>query len=216
MRTTVRARAVKRALLIPWAAALVGYFAPWIGRRPMSAALAWNAYDLFDLLRLLPQIERGTLTVNLQTLQMPLLGLAVLLPALLTGAKRAYRWGAALLGCGLAAMTLPPYPQILDAWRTPGWRVSFWWAIGSMLWIVASLWVMPRLGRYRSWWVVGVVSLASLPAIATLYRLMPALEQLHNAPIRPAWGAWACVTGLGIIGLTTWWQETLARRGSNL
>lgn len=196
-----------RVLLAAWAIALVGYFAPWVGRHPMSAALAWNAYDLFALLRLLPEIERGALTVNLQTLHLPLLGLAVLLPVLHHNAGRALRWSAVLLSCGLAAMTLPPYPQIVTAWRTPGWRVPFWWAIGSMACAVSSLWFAPRLGRYRSWWIVGVVGLAILPAMNTLYRLMPALEHLHHAGVWPGWGAWTCVAGLGIIGLTAWWQR---------
>ena len=75
---------------VAWLLALVGYFGPWIGRE--AAALAWNAYDLFDLLRLLPQIESGALSVNLYTLRLPLVGLAVLLPLLVARAPNVWRW----------------------------------------------------------------------------------------------------------------------------
>jgi hypothetical protein len=204
-------------LLAVWTAALVGYFAPWIARRPMSAALSWNAYDLYALLRLLPEIESGALTVNLQTLQLPLLGLAVMLPLLAAHAPLPtsprlrvplYRLGAALLGCGLAAMTLPPYPQILTAWRTPGWRVPFWWGIGVMLCCLAALWVAPGR-RYHDWWMVGCAELALLPALATLTRLLPAISRLHAARVTPGWGFYLCAFGLLV--LCTWSALSILR-----
>ncbi len=187
-------------LLILWLVALVGYFGPWIARKPVTAALGWNAYDLYGLLRLLPDIESGALTVNLQTLQLPLLGLAALLPILVSRRHVGVRLGAALVGCVLATMTLPRYPEILTAWRTPGWRVPFWWGIGTMFICLASIRLAPRLGRYRAWWMVGVGELAVLPAVATLTRLLPALSTLHAAPVRPGWGFWVCILGSGLIG----------------
>ncbi len=180
---------------------LIGYFGPWVGRR--AAALAWNAYDLFDLLRLLPEIETGALSVNLQTLRLPLVGLAVLLPLLLAQADRRWRLIGALLGVGLALATLPPYPEIVTAWRTPGWCVPFWWGVGAMLAAAAAVWFAPRLGRYRAWlmsaWIVGT----GLPAIVTMCRLLPALRTLHAAPIRPGWGFWVYIAGLcGLVMLS--------------
>jgi hypothetical protein len=136
-------------LLTAWAIALVGYFGPWLGRP--SAALAWNAYDLFDLLRLLPEIEAGALIVNLQALRLPLVGLAVLLPMMLANARLPSRLTAALLGIGLALTTLPSYPEIVRAWRLPGWRVPFWWGVGAMVGAVAAVWLAPRLGATRPW-----------------------------------------------------------------
>lgn len=190
--------------------ALIGYFAPWIHRRPMSAALAWNAYDLFALLRLLPEIEAGTLAVNLQALQLPLLGLAVLLPTLLARRSLGLRLAAALFGSGLALMTLPPYPQILTAWRTPGWRVPFWWGVGCVVLTCAAAWIAPAFGRapalqkVRAWWVVGAVELATIPAALTLVRLLPALSRLHAVPVTPGWGFWSCLAGLTLLGIAGW------------
>ncbi|MGC9521564.1 MAG: hypothetical protein ACP5HG_06740 [Anaerolineae bacterium] len=209
-------------LLAPWLAALVGYFAPWIAREPVSAALAWNAYDLYALARLLPQIETGALTVNLQGLLMPLLGLAALLPVRLSRQRLGIRIGAATLGCVLAAMTLPPYPQILDAWRTPGWRVPFWWAIGTMAATAGAVWVAPRMGRYRHGWTVVVVVGTTLPAAITLTRLLPALSAVHAAPVRPGWGFWICMAGLIALGLIALYQaleplrEPRGRRGGEM
>jgi multisubunit Na+/H+ antiporter MnhG subunit len=191
-------------LLALWLAALIAYFAPWIAREPVSAALAWNAYDLFDLLRFLPEIETGALTVNLQALRLPLVGLAVLLPALLANARTWLRLAGGLLGCALAMLTLPPYPQILTAWRMPGWRVPFWWAVGAVVCILLSIWLAPRLGRARQWWILIVVEIATVPAIITLWRLLPPLRRLHAAWVRPGWGFWGSMGGLGAIGALVW------------
>jgi hypothetical protein len=201
----------KVGLLALWLAALIGYFAPWVNRYPLSAALGWNAYDLFALLRLLPEIEAGTVAVNLQTLQLPLLALAVLLPAILVRTRLGIRIGAALVGSWLTLITMPPYPQILTAWRTPGWRVPFWWSLGTLAVILVIVWALPHLirhdrQRYEAWMLVGVTELAVAPAVVTFYRLLPALRRVHAAPVVPAWGFWMCIAGLCAIGALEWYR----------
>ncbi|MBN1878109.1 MAG: hypothetical protein JXA33_28060 [Anaerolineae bacterium] len=221
--------------LIAWLLALIGYFGPWVGQR--AAALAWNAYDLFDLLRLLPEIETGAVIVNLQSLRLPLIGLAVFLPlwAASNGCeaprtkKHPGKWrpgipfknamlvlngalllngAVALLGMGLALMTLPGYPQILGAWRAPGWRVPFWWGLGAMAGAAVSVWLGPRLGRYHPWVSLAWLALTGIPAALTFSRLLPALSTLHALPIHPGWGFWVCMTGMGLLALLAWWQGT--------
>jgi len=185
--------------LVAWGLALIGYFGPWVGRQ--AAALAWNAYDLFDVVRLLPEIETGALSVNLQTLRLPLVGLAVLLPVLLAEAALGWRIIGAFLGAGLALATLPPYPEIVSAWHTPGWRIPFWWGVGAMVAAGAAVWFAPRLDRYRSWLMLAWVAVTGLPAAVTLNRLLPALRALHAAPVNPGWGFWVCMAGLCSIAL---------------
>ncbi len=197
-------RYVQVGLLAAWVIALVGYFGPWVGRQ--AAALAWNAYDLFDLLRLLPEIETGALSVNLQTLRLPLVGLAVLLPMLLVDGRSVWRIGGAFVGAGLALATLPPYPEIVSAWRTPGWCVPFWWGVGAMLAAGIAIWAAPRLGRYRPWLLLAWLAVTTLPAAATFARLLPALRTLHAAPIGPGWGFWVCMGGLGCVAVLLWIQ----------
>ncbi|MFP4396350.1 MAG: hypothetical protein ACLFTI_13925 [Anaerolineales bacterium] len=188
-----------------WLLALIGYFGPWIGRE--AAALAWNAYDLFDLLRLLPQIESGVVRVNLYTLRLPLVGLAVLLPLLITSpatrASRWQRWIAAAVGAGIALATLPPYPEIVSAWRTPGWRVVFWGGLGAMVAAGMIAWLGPRLTRFRPWLILSWLALTALPALPTLHCLRPALSQLHARPIAWGWGYWCWLLGSGLMVILT-------------
>lgn len=192
--------------LTAWTGAVIGYFAPWVGRRPMTAALAWNAYDLFDLLRLLPSIETGALIVNLYTLRLPLIGLALLLPALLAKMSLAIRVVAGCVAAGLAATTLPPYPQIISAWRTPGWRTPFWWGIGCMAVALITIPIAPKLGRYRWWWILMLAGSTSVPAVATFARLQPALSDLHAARVNAGWGVWIYLTGISLIGFIAWYE----------
>ncbi|MEA3310255.1 MAG: hypothetical protein U9Q70_12200 [Chloroflexota bacterium] len=182
--------------IVAWCVALGGYFGPWISHP--AAGLAWNAYDLFDIARLLPAIETGTLTVNLQALRLPLVGLAVWLP-FITAPR--WRWGAALLGVALAASTLPPYPEIIGSWQTPGWRVPFWWGCGAMLATVLSVLLARREGP---WFLLAWTLLTGLPAYVTFLRLLPTLGALYAATVEPGWGFWLC--GLGFLLLTsfTW------------
>lgn len=199
-------RWLDRFALILWGIALFGYFAPWIARRPMSAALSWNAYDLFDLLRLLPEVESGSLSINLQALRLPLVGLAMMLPMLLHRAGSTLRWTAGFFGGFLAALTLPPYPQILQAWRTPGWAGVLGWAAAGAALAVSFAPLAPRLKRYRGWIIIAVACVTGIPASATLQRLRPPLSRLHAAPVRAGWGYWMYVVGTVGIGVSIWLQ----------
>jgi|GEM_PF-287207 len=199
--------------LVAWGLAVVGYFGPWIEQA--SAALAWNAYDLFDILRVLPEIETLALQVNLYALRLPAVGLALLLPLLLAEARPLWRWGAALIGAGLLINTLPPYDVIRTAWRTPGWRVPFWWGVGGLLALAAlTLWRPSRQGeaRWRAWLTLGWMLLTGVPAFSTFPRLLPALERLFAAPVRPGWGFWACGAGWLIVIFRLWKQGIAPQR----
>ena len=198
-------RLQRGGLMGAWLLALGGYFMPWIGQR--SAALAWNAYDLFDLLRWLPEIETGVLIVNLQALRLPVVGLAVLLPWLCVDSS--WFWKLVAMGSGslLALTTLPPYPYILTAWRTPGWNSPFWWGVGAVAAIPVALVLLPKLGRWRPWLALAWLALASFPAGVTLYRLLPALSRLHATTVHPGWGFWLCVSGWWLLMLGFWSQS---------
>ena len=193
--------------LLLWLSALISYFLPWIWRSPPSAALLWNAYDMFDLLRYLPEIETGALSVHLQALRLPLLSLAMLPSLLLMYTGRPLRLAAAGIGVILAAMTFPPYPHILTAWRTPGWCVPFWWAVAVIICIGLLPWITLHHRRHRDWAITAAVLLATLPSAQTLLKLLPALSRLHAAPVRPGRGFWGCLASLSLIGVLTWWHD---------
>ena len=199
-------------LLVLWFVALVGYFNPWISRQPYSAALNWNAYDLYDAVMLLPEIETGAISVNLQTLRAPLLGLALLLSLHLAGTPFHLRIIGTLLGGALAFMTLPPYPIILTAWHTPGWRVPFWWAVATGIMCIAAVWVLPKIRKFIPWLALFVYAFSVLPAAPTVNRLLPALRILHDAPVNRGWGFW--MTELGMLGYAAgfWLAEVVFSR----
>lgn len=183
--------------------ALVGYFGPWLRQR--AAGLAWNAYDSFDLLRYLPQIEAGALRIDLQQLRLPLLGLGVGLPLLVATARPGWRWTAAAVGIILSAATLPPYPQLLTAWRTPGWDRVLWWGVGSLAAILLITVWGPRWGRWSSWLALLWLGSTGLPALWLWPRLLPALSALHQAPQQPGWGYWLYgLSWAGLVFSTTW------------
>jgi len=190
--------------MLLWIGALLGYGGPWIAQS--SAALAWNAYDMFDVLRLLPEIETGALSVNLQALRLPLIGLAVLLPVLYANLRWFWRITAATLGAGLALATLPPYPEIVTAWRTPGWRIPFWWGVGAILAAGALIELASRLGKSRQWLIVGWLALTGIPAVATFNRLLPALHTLHTRPVHTGWGFWLWGIATLLLALICWYE----------
>ncbi len=198
---TRRERILIGVTALAWGLALIGYFGPWIGHR--AASLAWNAYDLFDLLRLLPDVASGAVTVNLQALRLPLVGLAVLLPLLAARAPLPWRVAASVVGAVLALATLPSYPEILGAWSKPGWRVPFWWGIGGIV-TAFSLLFVSRLGLYRPWLGLSWTLLTGIPSIVTFRRLVPALSVLHARPVAPGWGMWLCALGMSGIALGLW------------
>lgn len=188
--------------LLAWGIALVGYFGPWIGRP--SAALAWNAYDLFDVLRPLPEIETGALTVNLYTLRLPLVGLALGLLLILAEAPRLWRAAGALVGMALALATFPPYPYIVTAWRTPGWNVPFWWGVAALIGAPLLAWLAPALRTVRRWAAPAWFAFTFIPAILTFNRLRPALQTLHAAPVHAGWGLWMCLSGFLLMTVRAW------------
>ncbi len=185
--------------LIAWGIALVGYFGPWIAHP--SAALAWNAYDLFDVLRPLPEIETGALTVNLYTLRLPLIGLALGLPFILAETRWPWRAAGALMGMALAVATLPPYPYIVTAWHTPGWNIPFWWGIAALIGAPLLAWLAPVLRAARRWIAPAWFAFTLIPGILTFNRLRPALQILHAAPIRAGGGFWMCAGGFLLLAL---------------
>ncbi len=195
-------KTLRRVQVAIWIVALVGYFAPWIGHQ--AAALTWNAYDLFTLARLMPPVEGGQVSLNVQALRLPLIGLAVLAPLLLRRASLWQRGVVAMLGAALVLSTLPPYPQVLDAWRASGWRVPFWWSVGALGGVGAMALLGPRLPLLAPWLIAGWVALTGIPAFVTFARLRPLIDALYAAPVSAGWGIWTCGISLASLSIVAW------------
>ncbi len=200
--------------LLAWMLALVGYFGPWIAHQ--AAVLAWNAYDLFDILRFLPQIETFALRVNLYMLRLPLVGLAVLLPWLLARQRPGWRWAAGGMGIALVVATFPPYPEIITAWRTPGWGVPFWWGVGALFGVLLGAGAASRCGRWRPWLILVWILFTGIPAFITFNRLLPALSVLYHAPLHPGWGYWLYAAGLALLAAGCLFEGMRSAKGTNV
>ncbi len=194
-----------RRFLLAWTTALAALFAPWVAHR--AAGLAFNLYDLYDLALHLPPVESGALKLNVQTLRLPFLALALTLPLALRREGWGGRLGALAVAFLLAVEVMPPYPQLLTAWKTPGWQVPFFWSLGTM---VASL-LLTAAGRripptWAAWMGGAAVGGGFASALRTWWRLRPALAALYDAPIRGGWGLWLAA-GAALLLVLLWWDE---------
>ncbi len=177
----------QRVRLLLGAAMLGGLFAPWVAHR--AAGLAFNLYDLYDLVIHLPPVESGSLHLQLQTLRFPFLVLALLLPWLLRRAAPGVRRVTFVVAAFLAVEVMPPYPIVLTAWRTPGWQVPFFWSVGTIIAAALIIWRGATLpDAIGHWALTGLMVVAFLAAVWSWFRLRPALSALYRAPIRPGWG----------------------------
>ncbi len=183
-------------------AALTGLFAPWIAHR--AAGLAFNLYDLYDLVMHLPQVESQALHLQLQTLRIPFLALALSGVLALRRAPRGVKAAALALALLLAVEVLPPYPTVLTAWKLPGWQVPFFWAVGTMVAALLAAVVGARLpGRAVRLVAVGMLVGAAAGSLRSFWRLRPALGTLYDAPIRAGWGLWLYAGAT--VALLGWW-----------
>ncbi|HEY89797.1 MAG TPA: hypothetical protein G4N98_08745, partial [Thermoflexia bacterium] len=99
---------------------------------------------------------------------------------------------------------LPPYPEIIGAWQTPGWQAPFWWGCGTLLGVSLSAFLAPRKGAWRQWLLLAWTLLTGLPAYVTFLRLIPTLNMLHAATVAPGWGFWLCGIGFLLLASFTW------------
>ncbi len=190
------------SFLLLHGAALGGLFAPWIAHR--AAGLAFNLYDLYDLVMHLPQVESQALHIQLQTLRFPFLALALTGVLALRKASRGVKAAALALALLLAVEVLPPYPTVLTAWKRPGWQVPFFWAVGTM----AAALLAAVMGARLPGWTVRLVAVSALGgaawgALRSFWRLRPALAALYDAPIRAGWGLWLYAGAT--LALLGWW-----------
>lgn len=178
---------------------LVGAVAPWIPHR--AAGLNVGGFFLFEVVKFLPAVRGGAVTLFREGFLLPLLASAVLLAALPAYAARPSRWArllCPLAAAGIALAALPPYPAILSAHRDPEYRGQLLGAVIALLLIGASplLKRLPMLARKGLG--AAIILGAAVPAITALLRVRPLFVQLYAAPVGIGWGAWAYLAGCAI------------------
>ncbi|MBN1180005.1 MAG: hypothetical protein JXD18_12395 [Anaerolineae bacterium] len=179
------------------AAGIVGAVAPWVPHR--AAGLRISAFDLFEVVKYLPGVREGAVPLLREAFLLPLALCAVLLaalPAVMACPGRVARWLFPVVGALIALTAIPPYPQVLTAYRDPEYRGQLVLSVGACL--LAGLSPLARRVPRR---VVG--GLALLAGIAGLvlpllqfWRVRALVDVLYNAPTGIGWGCIAYVLGL--------------------
>lgn len=206
MNNTLR-RSLPFLFLAASAAGIVGGVAPWIPHT--AAGLRIGGFDLFEVSKYLPAVRSGALPVFREGFLLPIAISAVLLawvPALPGSPRGAIRWLFPIAGAVIALSIIPPYPEVVTAYRDPAYRGQLFLSAGGFLLSIAG----PAIDRLPSWLVVALGSgMAAVGAILPplqLQRLRPYVAELYGAPVGVGWGIVLCTLGLGTLAVAglTW------------
>ncbi len=203
-------------VIMPWslAAAMLGYFGPWVAHR--DAGLVINGQDLAEFVKFLPEVRSGQATMIRELFYLPLWATAISLILLGSNRRLAYplwlRVVMWLFAPILATAALPPAytpPMLL----TPEFRTQTA-IIGLCLLLWAGQWLLRGWPLRR---MVGIVAGLSLAA-ATLpqwqfFAIRPAIATAYGAPIRVGWGLW--LTALGFIAVAATGAAVLIGRAED-
>ncbi len=204
----VRALAWPEALV--WLG-LVGMIAdawgPWVAHA--NAGMALNVIDLVEFVKFM---TRAKLTFIVRELfYLPMLAGAIGIVIEFRISNSEFRIPLAVLAGLVALVPLPPYPNLLHAYRSPEDGPSFWLSLGTLGLVVAAASLGRRLPRRASAgaplrngapFLNGVLlclACSALPAVWQFVRLSPALAVLYGAPVQAGWGL--ALTGLSSLSL---------------
>jgi hypothetical protein len=187
-----------------WLALLLigaGYFAPWVWHK--DAGLIQSADDLGEWIKFLPAWQAGQLPVLRELFYLPIWLTSIGL-GLLAGRITSWPWKIVVLAVSvlLVLTPLPKYPELLSAYRTPEFMLTFWATVAALLLSVVFAFFGSRLpDRVEAilWIVIGVA--AALFAPWMFGRAMPDIDRLYHYSI--GWGLVAEVIGgvlMAVIG----------------
>ncbi len=205
-----------RRWLLPFSLllSLAGYFGPWIDH-PV-AGLVITGLDLAEVVKFLPAVRSGALTLWREGFYLPLLAVSLAASLLAFRQELAYSWplrGFLLLVAGVAALNMLPPAWSPDLLLTPEFRTQTM-AMGLCLTalLLSPFWALLPQGVTGT--LVAVLQLAAaIWPVAGFLRLLPQFSLLYNHPQAPGWGMGAMVAGLlGTLVLTV--APPLARRFS--
>ncbi|MGQ9815119.1 MAG: hypothetical protein ACUVR3_08205 [Candidatus Roseilinea sp.] len=171
-----------------------GHLLPWTAHR--TAALTLTGRDLSPFTNLTP----GAGIFLNEWFYLPLWVSAVLVALVATAAtSRLARGMAGALATAIAALGLPPYPQILTAWTDANYRIQFGVTLVVIVIIVLVVTLLrvdalrrqPRLAA-------GALALLALSAAvpwAGYFAVRPAIEHLYRDSTALGVGWWLTLAG---------------------
>lgn len=177
------------------AAMIIGAWGPWVAHA--NAAMSLGALDLAEFVKFM---QRAALTgVMREWFCLPLVSAAVGLALWIRKVQflNFYHRLAGVLGAAAwTLVVLPPYPDLLRAYRSPEDRIFFWMGVGALALTLlagsAGAW-LPRRVAAAAWIVLALGSV--VPALWQLAQLSAPLAQLYGAPLQVGWGVIVTVAG---------------------
>ncbi len=201
-------------LLLALIAACAGYFGPWVWHP--AVVFRYTADDLAAwFVRLMPAVRSGQVLITPELFFLPI-WLASIGSALWLGRfvrRRVIRLLAGGLVVYAAIWPMPPYPAILDAYRSPEFALSFWVSAAVAAIAIAALTIgkrWPDRLRAPAWLAIGVAGATIAPL--HFVRLKPALDALHGRPMSVGWGIGAVVMGFVVVAAIGAWESRQLRR----
>lgn len=188
------------------AAMVVGAWGPWVAHR--NAGMALGVPDLVEFVKFMQRA--GLTAVVREWFYLPLLAAAV--GTALWSARRlqASRWKWPVIGAAalLPLVALPPYPALLEAYRSPEDHLSFWLSMAAWGWIAAASRLGRRLPRRLAAAVLVVLGLGSSAAtIWQFVQLSRPLAELYGAPLQIGWGLIVTAAGSGLLAAGALMQD---------
>jgi hypothetical protein len=176
----------------------LGVWGPWIAHHVSSLTL--NAIDLAEWSTVLVDVRAGPLHADPDRLR---LGIALAAVALAVAAvvirELWWRWAVRFVALLPGLVLLPPYPQVLQLWRSDVYGTRF--LVAALIWVGAAgsllTDLLPEKGRQ------GLLILLSGLAVGSggsaFLRLRKPFEAHYAAPIPPGWGVAAFTVGLLVV-----------------
>jgi hypothetical protein len=189
-RTSLPAWPITAVLLIAW----LGVWGAWLTHP--TAALTYNAPDMAEWAGFLPEVRFGPLGHAPDSLR---LGVGLGAVALAIGAawlpSAWMRWACRALVVLTGLVILPPYPQVLDLWRSEAYGVRFLIAALTML-ACPLAFLLDRHARTCQALVALVGADALWAAGNSYFSLRGPFAALYTAPLSVGWGFILFVVGL--------------------
>lgn len=187
-------------VLLSLAAGLLfaGHMLPWAAHK--TAALTLTGHELSPFTNFTP----GAGIFLNEWFYLPLWVSAILVAlGAAPSASRLARGMGGALAVAIAALGLPPYPQILTAYMDANYRLQFAISLGVVgIVLVITVFRVDGL-RLRPWLAAGLLALLALGALvpwAGYLAVRPAIEQLYRDTTALGAGWWLTLAG-GLVTL---------------
>jgi hypothetical protein len=163
---------------------IAGAWGPWVAHA--NAGMALNVIDLVEFTKFMTRA--GLSYIVRELFYLPLLAGAVGIGIKSQIANHKSRILLAAAAGLLALVPLPPYPNLLHAYRSPEDGLSFWLSLGTLGLVAVAASLGHRLPRRLSAGMLFCLACSTLPAAWQFVRLGPPLSALYGAPVQAGWG----------------------------